>query len=176
MFKDDFVWGVACSAYQYEGRDPQDGAGECMWDTFCKSGRVYEQQNAEVTCDGIHRYPEDFRLMALLGIKAYRFSISWSRILPNGTGEVNPKGIALYRDMLKELRQNGIRPYITLYHWEMPQALSVQGMVSPDIMEQIENYRPNVLGWKVSGAGGGGYLIFFSENPIENAIQIRIRR
>ena len=127
MFKDDFIWGVACSAYQYEGRDPQDGAGECMWDTFCKSGRVYEQQNAEVTCDGIHRYPEDFRLMGLLGIKAYRFSISWSRILPNGTGEVNPKGIALYRDMLKELRQNGIRPYITLYHWEMPQALSVQG-------------------------------------------------
>lgn len=63
MFKDDFIWGVACSAYQYEGRDPQDGAGECMWDTFCKSGRVYEQQNAEVTCDGIHRYPEDFRLM-----------------------------------------------------------------------------------------------------------------
>lgn len=98
MFRDDFVWGVASSAYQIEGRDPQDGAGKCIWDTFAEEGRVYGHQNADVACDHIHRYKEDFTMMRLLGIKAYRFSLSWARLMPEGTGAVNEKAVALYRD------------------------------------------------------------------------------
>ena len=127
MFRDDFVWGVACSAYQYEGHDEEDGSGRCMWDVYCDEGGVYGGHNANVACDGIHRYPEDYKLMGELGIKAYRFSISWSRLMPHGTGEVNPKAVELYRNMLKCLISNGITPYITLYHWEMPQELSEKG-------------------------------------------------
>lgn len=98
MFRDDFVWGVASSAYQIEGRDPQDGAGKCIWDTFAEAGRVYGHQNADVACDHIHRYKEDFAMMRLLGVKAYRFSLSWARLMPEGTGAVNEKAVALYRD------------------------------------------------------------------------------
>lgn len=127
MFKDDFVWGVATSAYQIEGRDADDGAGVCIWDEFAKSGRVYEGHDGSVACDHIHRYKEDYALMRLLGVKAYRFSISWARVMPTGTGEVNEKAIALYRDMMKEMIKNGITPYITMYHWELPQALQNKG-------------------------------------------------
>lgn len=98
MLRDDFVWGVASSAYQIEGRDPQDGAGKCIWDTFAEEGRVYGHQNADVACDHIHRYKEDFAMMRLLGVKAYRFSLSWARLMPEGTGAVNEKAVALYRD------------------------------------------------------------------------------
>lgn len=127
MFKDDFVWGVATSAYQIEGRDADDGAGACIWDEFAKSGGVYEGHDGSVACDHIHRYKEDYALMRLLGVKAYRFSISWARIMPTGTGEVNEKAVVLYRDMMKEMIKNGITPYITMYHWELPQALQNKG-------------------------------------------------
>lgn len=127
MFPKDFAWGVASSAYQIEGRDEKDGAGACIWDEFCREGKVYEGQDAFVSCDHIHRYKEDFAMMRILGIKHYRFSISWSRLLPQGIGEVNEKGIALYRDMIQEMKKNGIIPYITMYHWELPQALQNQG-------------------------------------------------
>jgi len=127
MFREDFVWGVASSAYQIEGRDSQDGCGESIWDTFTKEGRIYENQNAFTTCDNIHRYKEDYALMRLLGIKAYRFSLNWSRILPEGTGKVNEKAISLYRDMITEMKKNGIEPYITMYHWDLPQALQNKG-------------------------------------------------
>lgn len=127
MFREDFAWGVASSAYQIEGRDKEDGCGKNIWDTFTEEGRVYENQNAYVSCDEIHRYKEDFALMRLLGIRAYRFSLSWARILPEGTGRVNEKAIALYRDMILEMKKNGITPYITLYHWEFPQALQDRG-------------------------------------------------
>ena len=127
MFRQDFAWGVASSAYQIEGRDKEDGCGKNIWDTFTEESRVYENQNAYVSCDEIHRYKEDFALMRLLGIKAYRFSLSWARILPEGTGRVNEKAIALYRDMILEMKKNGITPYITLYHWEFPQALQDRG-------------------------------------------------
>ena len=89
MFPKDFVWGVASSAYQVEGTDPDDGRGKNVWDEFGRSGRGYEQQTADVSCDHMHRYKEDFALMRLLGIKNYRFSLNWSRILPAGTGKVN---------------------------------------------------------------------------------------
>lgn len=127
MFRDDFVWGVASSAYQIEGRDAKDGAGKCIWDTFQENGKIFENHDASVSCDNMHRYKEDFALMRMLGIKAYRFSISWARLIPDGTGEVNPKAVALYRDMLLEMKKNGIEPYLTMYHWELPQTLQDRG-------------------------------------------------
>lgn len=141
MFPKDFVWGVASSAYQIEGRDKEDGAGVCIWDTFAKEGRVFEGQDAMVSCDHIHRYKEDFALMRLLGVKHYRFSLSWSRILPNGVGQVNQKAIDLYRDMILEMKKNGITPYITMFHWEFPQALQDKGgWVNRESVEWFENY------------------------------------
>lgn len=127
MFREDFVWGVASSAYQIEGRDVDDGAGKMIWDTFIEEGRIPDGKDALVACDHMHRYPEDYALMRLLGIKAYRFSISWARIMPEGTGRVNEKAIALYRNMILEMKKNNIVPYLTMYHWELPQALQDKG-------------------------------------------------
>lgn len=127
MFRDDFVWGVAASAYQIEGREEGDGCGRTIWDTFVEEGRTLDGYGAYRTCDHMHRYREDYRLMKLLGIRAYRFSLNWARILPEGTGRVNEKGIALYRDMIMEMKKNGVEPYITMYHWELPQALQDKG-------------------------------------------------
>ncbi|MBO5474000.1 MAG: beta-glucosidase [Lachnospiraceae bacterium] len=127
MFREDFVWGVASSAYQIEGRDAQDGAGKMIWDTFAEAGRILDNSDASTACDHIHRYPEDLRMMRLLGVKAYRFSVSWSRIMPEGTGAVNEKAIEMYRDMLLHMKKNGITPYLTMYHWELPQALQDKG-------------------------------------------------
>lgn len=127
MFREDFVWGVASSAYQIEGRDPKDGAGKCIWDTFCDEGRVFDGQDAYMACDHIHRYKEDIALLKEMGVKAYRFSVSWSRLMPEGTGTVNEKAVEFYRDILKELRKNDIEPYLTVFHWEFPQALLDRG-------------------------------------------------
>ena len=127
MFSKDFAWGVADSAYQIEGRAPGDGCGKTVWDTFCEAGRVYERQDARTACDHIHRYREDIALMRMLGVKNYRFSLNWARILPEGIGQVNQAGIDYYKDVLRELRANGIEPYLTLFHWEYPQALQDRG-------------------------------------------------
>lgn len=141
MFRNDFVWGVASSAYQIEGRDKEDGCGKSIWDTFTEEGRIYDGQNAYVTCDHIHRYKEDFALMRLLGVKAYRFSLNWARILPEGTGRVNEKAIALYRDMIMEMKKNGIEPYITMYHWEFPQSLQDKGgWLNEEVIEWFAEY------------------------------------
>ena len=98
MFRKDFVWGVASSAYQVEGRDKNDGAGTCIWDTFTEEGRTFEHHNAYVSADDMHRYKEDYALMRELGVKAYRFSVSWARLMPEGTGRVNEKAVALFLD------------------------------------------------------------------------------
>lgn len=141
MFPKNFVWGVASSAYQIEGRDREDGAGVCIWDTFAKEGKVFGGQNADISCDHIHRYKEDFALMRLLGVKHYRFSLSWARILPEGTGKVNEKAIALYRDMILEMKKNKITPYITMFHWEFPQALQDRGgWVNRDSIQWFAEY------------------------------------
>lgn len=141
MFRDDFVWGVASSAYQVEGTDPSDGRGKTVWDKFTEDGRVYEGQDAYTTCDNMHRYKEDFALMKNLGIKAYRFSLNWARILPEGTGSVNEKAIVMYRDMILTMKENGITPYITLFHWEFPLALYERGgWLNPDVVEWFGAY------------------------------------
>lgn len=141
MFPENFVWGVASSAYQIEGTDPEDGRGKNIWDTFAEQGRIYDGQNADVACDHMHRYKEDFAMMRLLGVKAYRFSLNWARILPEGTGRVNEKAIALYRDMIKEMKKNGIEPYVTMYHWEFPQALQDRGgWLNEEVIEWFGEY------------------------------------
>ena len=141
MFRDDFAWGVASSAYQVEGRDPEDGCGKNIWDTFAEEGRILDGKDAYTACDHMHRYKEDYKLMKLLGIKAYRFSMSWARILPEGTGKVNEKAIAMYRDMILSMKENGIEPYITMYHWEFPQALQDKGgWLNEDVIQWFGEY------------------------------------
>lgn len=141
MFRDDFVWGVASSAYQVEGRDPEDGCGKNIWDTFAEEGRILDGKDAYTACDHMHRYKEDYKLMKLLGINAYRFSMSWARILPEGTGKVNEKAIAMYRDMILSMKENGIEPYITMYHWEFPQALQDKGgWLNEDVIQWFGEY------------------------------------
>lgn len=141
MFRDDFVWGVASSAYQVEGRDPEDGCGKNIWDTFAEEGRILDGKDAYTACDHMRRYKEDYKLMKLLGIKAYRFSMSWARILPEGTGKVNEKAIAMYRDMILSMKENGIEPYITMYHWEFPQALQDKGgWLNEDVIQWFGEY------------------------------------
>lgn len=141
MFRDDFVWGVASSAYQVEGTDPQDGRGSTIWDIFAADGRVFEGQDASISCDQMHRYKEDYALMANLGIHAYRFSINWARILPEGTGKVNQKAVDMYRDMILEMKKHDITPYLTLFHWEFPTALQHRGgWLNPEVVEWFGEY------------------------------------
>ena len=141
MFRDDFVWGVASSSYQVEGTDANDGRGKNVWDAFTEAGRIYENQNAYTTCDHMHHYKEDYALMKNLGIKAYRFSLNWARILPQGTGRVNEKAIQMYRDMITCMKENGITPYITMFHWEFPQALYEKGgWLNPEVIDWFGEY------------------------------------
>jgi len=127
-FPTGFVWGAATSAYQIEGATGADGRGVSIWDTFVRRpGRVLGGDNADVAIDHYHRYREDVRLMADLGLKAYRFSVSWPRIQPTGSGPVNQAGLDFYRRLVDELLEHGIEPWITLYHWDLPQALEDAG-------------------------------------------------
>ena len=123
-FPKDFWWGSATAAYQVEGAASEDGRGPSIWDTFSHSpGKTDGGDTGDVACDQYHRYEEDAKLMADLGVKHYRFSISWSRILPEGRGTVNEKGVDYYRRLVDALRQHGITPHATLFHWDLPQAL-----------------------------------------------------
>ncbi len=127
-FKKDFVWGAATAAYQIEGAWNEDGKGENVWDVFShEPGNVEQGHTGDIACDHCHRYKEDVKLMKELGIKAYRFSISWSRLIPNGIGELNSKGVEFYKNLIDELLANGIEPYVTLFHWDYPYALHKKG-------------------------------------------------
>jgi beta-glucosidase len=128
IFPKDFLWGVATAAYQVEGAAAEDGRGPSVWDVFSKKpGAVFEGQSGDVACDHYHRYKEDIALMKALGVKSYRFSISWSRVLPEGVGQANPKGFDFYNRLTDELLKNGIAPLCTLFHWDYPQALYKRG-------------------------------------------------
>lgn len=127
-FPDGFLWGTATAAYQIEGGHDADGRGPSIWDTFSHvPGRIHCDQNGDEACDHYHRYRDDVGLMADLGINAYRFSISWSRVLPAGTGAPNQRGVDFYSALVDALLERGIRPFITLYHWDLPQALEDRG-------------------------------------------------
>jgi len=124
----DFVWGVATAAYQVEGAVAEDGRSPSIWDTFCRvPGAIDNGDTGDVACDHYHRWPEDIGLMRELGVGAYRFSVAWPRVLPDGTGTVNPAGLAFYDRLVDALLEAGIRPFATVYHWDLPQALQDRG-------------------------------------------------
>ena len=123
-FPDGFAWGAATSSYQIEGAVNEDGRGRSIWDPFVRlQGKIIDHSTADVANDHYHRYKEDVQLIRELGAKAYRFSIAWPRIFPDGTGRANPKGLDFYNRLLDDLLANGIEPFVTLYHWDLPQAL-----------------------------------------------------
>ena len=123
-FPKDFVWGAATAAYQIEGATQVDGRGESIWDRFAGTpGKVHNGDTGDVACDHYHRWREDLDLMASLGLRAYRFSISWPRIQPDGRGPVNQRGLDFYSRLVDGLLERGIDPLATLYHWDLPQAL-----------------------------------------------------
>ena len=128
QFPDQFLWGTATASYQIEGAWDEDGKGESIWDRFSHTPRkIKHGDTGEVACDHYHRYADDVRLMADLGLKAYRFSVSWPRILPAGRGAVNQKGLDFYSRLVDELLGANITPFITLYHWDLPQVLQEEG-------------------------------------------------
>ncbi len=141
-FRNDFMWGVASSSYQIEGAVNEDGKGQSIWDVFCRQeGKIKNGETGEIACDHYHRYAEDIALMAQLGVNTYRFSISWPRILPDGIGRVNPKGIAFYSKLVDCLLEKGITPIATLYHWDYPLALQEKGgWKNPDSPKWFEYY------------------------------------
>ncbi|MCO5197069.1 MAG: GH1 family beta-glucosidase [Anaerolineae bacterium] len=127
-FADSFVWGTATSAYQIEGAWDADGKGESIWDRFTHTpGTIQDGSTGDVACDHYNRYEEDVALMAALGLDAYRFSISWSRVLPAGRGALNQAGLDFYSRLVDALLAHNIAPWVTLYHWDLPQALQDEG-------------------------------------------------
>ena len=141
-FRDDFVWGAATSSYQIEGAAFEDGKGLNIWDVYThQAGKTYEGHTGDVACDHYHRYQEDVGLMKEIGLNAYRFSLNWARILPEGTGRVNQAGLDFYDRLVDSLLSAGITPYMTLYHWELPYALHLKGgWLNPDIKNWFYEY------------------------------------
>ncbi|XP_031256313.1 putative beta-glucosidase 41 [Pistacia vera] len=142
-FPEGFVFGTASSAYQFEGAVNEGNKGNSIWDTFTRQpGKILDFSNADTAVDQYHRFKSDIDLMKDLGIDAYRFSISWPRIFPNGTGEPNQEGINYYNNLIDALLEKGIQPYVTLYHWDLPQALEdkYEGWLSSQIVEDFERY------------------------------------
>jgi beta-glucosidase len=147
-FPDGFVWGAATAAYQIEGAAFEDGKGVSIWDTFCRQpGRILTGERGDVACDHYHRYREDVALMQRLGLQSYRFSISWPRVLPFGFGEPNPKGLDFYDRLVDALLAAGISPCVTLYHWDLPQALQdLGGWAHRDTALRFADYADLVFG------------------------------
>ncbi|CAK9139766.1 unnamed protein product [Ilex paraguariensis] len=142
-FPDGFIFGTASSAYQFEGAVNEGNKGTSIWDTFSKQpGRILDFSNAKTAVDQYHRFKSDIDLMKDLGMDAYRFSISWSRIFPNGTGEPNHAGIEYYNNLIDDLLEKGIQPYVTLYHWDLPQMLEdrYEGWLNDQIVKDFEHY------------------------------------
>ena len=128
VFPRDFVWGAATASYQIEGAWDENGKGESIWDRFSHTpGKVQDGDTGDIACDHYHHWRDDVALMKDLGLKAYRFSIAWPRILPAGRGEVNQAGIDFYSQLVDALLEAGIEPWVTLYHWDLPQALQDEG-------------------------------------------------
>ncbi|QCE11947.1 beta-glucosidase 11-like [Vigna unguiculata] len=143
QFPPDFVFGASTSAYQVEGAANEDGRKPSIWDTFSHAGNAnLYAGDGDVACDHYHKYKEDVKLMANMGLEGYRFSISWSRLIPDGRGQVNPKGLQFYNNLIDELISNGIEAHATLYHWDLPQALEDEygGWVSRRVVKDFTAY------------------------------------
>ncbi len=145
-FRKDFVWGAATAAYQVEGAAYEGGKGLSIWDTACENGHfVFNGHTAKVGCDHYHRFREDVALMKKMGLKAYRFSVSWPRLMPHGTGELNPEGVRFYNDLIDALLEAGIEPYMTLFHWDYPYELFLKGgWLNPESPKWFEAYAVNI--------------------------------
>ena len=150
----DFLWGAASAAHQIEGAYLEDGKGMGIWDTFeQETGYIIRNENGNVACDHYHRYREDVAIMKELGLKSYRFSVSWPRVMPEGYGTVNEKGLQFYIDLVNELTEAGIEPMVTLFHWNLPTAIyELGGWENPQVVDWFEQYTDVVttaLGKKV---------------------------
>lgn len=127
-FPKGFVWGAASASYQVEGGYNEDGKGLSIWDVFCRiEGNIENNENGDTACDAYHRFAEDVQLLSDMGLSAYRFSVSWPRVMPDGRDAVNTKGLAYYDRLIDLLIEKGIEPYVTLYHWDLPLALEREG-------------------------------------------------
>ncbi|KAK7342598.1 hypothetical protein VNO80_25554 [Phaseolus coccineus] len=142
-FPKGFIFGTASSAHQFEGAADEGNKGDSIWDTFSRiPGRIVDFSNADMAVDQYHRFQNDVNLMKDLGMDSYRFSISWTRIFPNGTGEPNKEGITYYNSLIDALLEKGIQPFVTLYHWDLPQMLEdeYEGWLSTQIIKDFEHY------------------------------------
>ena len=149
FFPTDFLWGAATASYQIEGAAHEDGRGLSIWDQFASiPGKVYQGENGDIAADHYHRVPEDVALMAELGLNAYRFSIAWPRILPQGTGTPNTRGLDFYDRLVDTLLAQGITPFVTLYHWDLPLALHEKGgWLNRDTASAFADYAEVVVRW-----------------------------
>jgi len=173
LFGDDFTWGVSVAAFQIEGSCDVDGKGESIWDAFTKKkGKILNGDNADIACDFYNRYEHDIDLIKQLNIPNFRFSISWTRIFPTGTGETNQQGIDYYNRVINYCLKNGIDPWVTIYHWDLPQALELKGgWTNRDIIEWFttfvtacaQNFGDRVKNWMVMNEPavftGAGYFL-----------------
>lgn len=146
-FPDGFLWGTATASYQIEGAVGEDGRGRSIWDTFCHTpGKVFHGDTGDVACDHYHRWEQDVALMAQLGLNAYRLSVAWPRVQPDGAGSFNQLGVDFYRRLLDALAEHGIAPAVTLYHWDLPQALQdVGGWPNRDTARRFGDYAHGVV-------------------------------
>ncbi|MBN6052349.1 beta-glucosidase [Nonomuraea sp. RK-328] len=142
IFPESFVWGAATASYQIEGAVKEDGRGQSIWDVFSHTpGNVADGDTGDVACDHYHHHTGDVALMRELGLAAYRFSVAWPRVQPDGTGPANPRGLAFYDRLVDELLAAGITPYVTLYHWDLPQALEDRGgWTARDTAHRLADY------------------------------------
>ena len=146
QFPDDFVWGVATSAFQIEGAAKEDGKGQSIWDLFCRNtGAIADASNGDIACDHYARWESDLDIVSDLGVNAYRFSISWPRVRPTGSGAWNASGLDFYERIVDRLLQRNIKPYVTLNHWDLPQALQTQGgWVNRDTVHRFVEYAEGI--------------------------------
>jgi beta-glucosidase len=147
-FPDNFVWGVATAAPQIEGAATADGKGESIWDRFARiPGKVHNNDTLDVACDHYHRFAEDFAIMRSLGIRNYRLSIAWPRIFPKGDGPLNQAGLDYYHRLFDSMAENGITPWVTLFHWDLPQALEDRGgWTTRSTVDAFATYADTVVG------------------------------
>jgi len=145
-FEKNFIFGLAASSYQIEGAATEDGRSPSIWDTFCKTpGKVYKGHTGDVACDHYHRYKEDVKILKEIGVNAYRFSISWSRIFPE-YGKYNPKGMEFYKKLVDELNRNDIEPTVTLFHWDLPMwAYNMGGWLNRDSVKWFQEYAVKIF-------------------------------
>ena len=142
-FPENFIWGSATASFQIEGAAKQHGRGASIWDAFCATpGKVEGGHTGDIACDHYHRFEEDVKMMKELGLQAYRFSIAWPRIQPDGKGEINQEGIDFYNRLIDCLLEHGIEPWVTLYHWDLPLPLQIEndGWLNKDIVDRFEKY------------------------------------